>query len=306
MGMNMVLFNFSAYFKNLNKAKLLTFSFAAAGVVNLFFDYVLVFGKWGFPRLGMSGAAAGSVAGYAASIMVCIYFFRKSNLFKFSLQIDRPIARQLLKLYFPMALQDLIEYTLFAMGTMAVISRMDPELIAAYTVLTTLLEIIMIPMYCFSGSCMTLTAQAYGQQQTGYTRYSYLSLQLMLIISIPLTAIVASFSYPLIRVITDTGVVISLVQHVLPLALALNLLNGLQMIMKSALQAIDLERWVLVYSGIVYAVSLGVIYVLVAKLELTGVYLGFGASYLFLALGYLYKLKGRASATLPPLSSEQI
>lgn len=78
MGMNMVLFNFSAYFKNINQAKLLTFSFAAAGIVNIFFDYVLVFGKWGFPALGMSGAAVGSVAGYGASIIVCIYFSAKA------------------------------------------------------------------------------------------------------------------------------------------------------------------------------------------------------------------------------------
>jgi MATE family multidrug resistance protein len=293
MGMNMVLFNFSAYFKNINQAKLLTFSFVAAGIVNIFFDYVLVFGKWGFPALGMSGAAVGSVAGYGASIIVCIYFFRKSSLFSFSLQINRPIAKQLLKLYFPMALQDLIEYTLFAMGIMAIISRLDSEFIASYTVVTTLLEIIMIPMYCFAGSCMTITAKAYGTQQAGYTKYSYLSLQLMLMISIPLTLIVISFSYPLIAIITDKAVVISLVEHVLPLALALNLMNGLQMIMRSTLQAIDLEKWVLVYSGVVYAVSLVIIYVCIRKLELTGVYLGFGVSYLLLSLGYVYKLQRR-------------
>lgn len=293
LGLNMVLFNFSAYFKNINKAKLLTFSFVAAGIVNLFFDYVLVFGKWGFPELGMSGAAAGSVAGYAASVGVCIYFFRRSKLFRFSPQLDRPITKQLFKLYFPMALQDLIEYTLFAMGIMAIISRMEPRFVASYSVLTTLLEIIMIPMYCISGSCMTVTAKAYGKLQPGYTRYSYLSSLLLLMISIPLTLIITAFSYPFIRIITDTEVIISLVQHVLPLALGLNLVNGLQMVMKSALQAVDLERWVLVYSGVVYAVSLGIIYIFVSRFELTGVYLGFGISYLCLSLGYLYKLNGR-------------
>jgi O-antigen/teichoic acid export membrane protein len=80
-------------------------------------------------------------------------------------------------------------------------------------------------------------------------------------------------------------------------------MNGLQMIMKSALQAVDLEKWVLVYSAIVYAVSLVILYLFVLKLQLTGVYLGFGVSYLFLALGYLYKLKERSAAGISPLSS---
>jgi putative MATE family efflux protein len=290
IGMNMILFNFSAYFKNIKKAKILMISFSSAGIVNIILDYTLVFGKFGAPKLGMSGAAIGSVIGFAVSIGINMVFFHRSRLFSFSLHIDKPIAKQLIKLYFPLALQDLIEYTLFAMGIMVIISRMSVQLIAAYTVLTTLMEIIMIPIYGFSGSCITLTAQAYGNKKKDYLKYSYLSSQLMMIIYIPLAFLIIFFPFPLARIITDKESIIVAVQQVLPLFLFVNLINGLQMIKRSTLQAIEHEKWALIYSAFIYTVFLAIIYLLAAKFELVGVYSGFGLCYIFLSLGYIMKL----------------
>ncbi|NWL86123.1 hypothetical protein DMN77_00745 [Paenibacillus sp. 79R4] len=289
IGMNIILFIFSAYFKNIKKAKILIISFASAGIVNIILDYTLVFGKFGAPKLGISGAAIGSVVGFAVSIGISMVFFHKSRLFSFSLQINKPIAKQLIKLYFPLALQDLIEYTLFAIGITVIISRMSVQMIAAYTVLTTLMEIIMIPVYGFSGSCMTLTAQAYGNKRKDYLKYSHLSSQLLMLIYIPLALLIIFLPFPLARIVTDKDSILVVVQQVLPLVLIVNLFNGLQIIMKSTLQAIDYEKWALIYSAIIYTVFLAIIY-FAAKFELAGVYGGFGLCYIFLSLGYIVKL----------------
>jgi len=34
-------------------------------LVNILFNYLLIFGKWGFPRLGIEGAAIGTVIAQA-------------------------------------------------------------------------------------------------------------------------------------------------------------------------------------------------------------------------------------------------
>ncbi len=45
----------------INQSKYLVAGTLAEAVANVFFDYVLIFGKWGFPMLGFNGAAYASI-----------------------------------------------------------------------------------------------------------------------------------------------------------------------------------------------------------------------------------------------------
>lgn len=67
---NMLIFQYSAYFRNkLNTRIGLSVTFIST-VVNLFFDYSLVYGKFGLPSLGISGAAWGSVIGLFCGLLI--------------------------------------------------------------------------------------------------------------------------------------------------------------------------------------------------------------------------------------------
>lgn len=51
----------AAFFSGLGRTRVIMAANALALLVNLFFNYALIFGKFGFPRWGIAGAAAGSV-----------------------------------------------------------------------------------------------------------------------------------------------------------------------------------------------------------------------------------------------------
>lgn len=53
---------------------------AGAGVVNLVFDYVLIFGRWGFPEMGIKGAAFATVASWVFIILGMFYLMFKDRL----------------------------------------------------------------------------------------------------------------------------------------------------------------------------------------------------------------------------------
>ncbi len=54
---NMLIFQYSAYFKNRLNTKITLLQTGVSTAVNLFFDYALVYGAFGFPELGAAGAA---------------------------------------------------------------------------------------------------------------------------------------------------------------------------------------------------------------------------------------------------------
>ena len=60
---NMLIFQYSVYFKNRQNTKITLWVTVVSTTVNLFFDFVLVYGAAGFPRLGTAGAAWGSILG---------------------------------------------------------------------------------------------------------------------------------------------------------------------------------------------------------------------------------------------------
>ncbi|MBD7966651.1 MATE family efflux transporter [Paenibacillus gallinarum] len=291
IGINLILFNFSSYFKNINKSHILMYSLTAASIVNVCVDFVLVYGKFGFPELGATGAAIGSVIGYTMSLILSIFFFRKYKIFNYSFILKKDIFYRLFRLYIPLALQDLIEYTLFAIALTAFVSRMDVHLLAVYTIIVTLTELFMIPMYALSGVCMTLSAQAYGKEPQKGTEYTGLSCVFLLALLFPLALIMIMFSSPIARLITDKVSIVLFVHQVLPIALATSTINGIQMILRSTLQAINLEKWVLLYSSFICGISLVIIYLMIEYFKLPGLYIGLGICYVGLSLGYIAKIK---------------
>ncbi len=72
---------FRAFFVGITSTRALTISAIVMAVVNIFLDYVMVFGKFGFPAMGIEGAAIASVIAEFASVLFFIFYtLRYANL----------------------------------------------------------------------------------------------------------------------------------------------------------------------------------------------------------------------------------
>jgi len=63
---------FRAFYVGIARTKVLTFNAIVMAVANIIGDYVLIFGKFGFPEMGIEGAAIASVLSEVASVL---FFF---------------------------------------------------------------------------------------------------------------------------------------------------------------------------------------------------------------------------------------
>jgi multidrug resistance protein, MATE family len=96
-----------------NQSKLLIAGTLAEAVANIFFDYTLIFGKWGFPDLGFNGAAFASIIAEFTGMFVIFLVIRKRGIAKrFSLfsnmKYDPANAKAVLRMAGPLIFQHAI------------------------------------------------------------------------------------------------------------------------------------------------------------------------------------------------------
>lgn len=103
----------------LSQTKYSMYAIYLANIVHVFFNYVLIYGVWGFPKLGILGAALGTVISRIMMVVFMHYLLLKNEAFNryfkdFSFQeIRKSNLKKIINLGFPSAMQMLFEVTLF-------------------------------------------------------------------------------------------------------------------------------------------------------------------------------------------------
>jgi multidrug resistance protein, MATE family len=103
----------------LSKTKYSMYAIFMANVVHIFFNYALIYGFWIFPKLGILGAALGTVISRIMMVIFMDLLLRKNKElnqyfknFKFN-EIRKSMLKKIFDLGFPSAMQMLFEVALF-------------------------------------------------------------------------------------------------------------------------------------------------------------------------------------------------
>nr|MCR4903896.1 hypothetical protein [Butyrivibrio sp.] len=154
-------------------------------------------------------------------------------------------------------------------------------------------------MYAYAGATMTLVGQAYSSdtERQSCTRYPKYSAMIAVLIYAMIIVVTIIFPSQVCGIITDQFEILEKAIPVVVFALSVQILNIPCQVYKYALQAIELEKWVLIISVLMSALCCVIIFLnmFIFKLELTGVFLGFGIFYaaldVFFFIKYSHSLK---------------
>jgi len=141
------------YLQGMHLVKPVMFALISANVLNALLDWVLIYGKFGFPAMGVAGAAyatLGSRIYMFASLVVAIWWTDKRSGHESLWQVPRIVAperlKQLLLLGLPAASQVLAEVGVFALAT-ALAGTLDPISAASHQIALNLAGVaFMIPL----------------------------------------------------------------------------------------------------------------------------------------------------------------
>lgn len=102
--------SFSSFFSGIGRTFIVMCASFTAMIVNVGFNYIFIFGKFGFPAMGIRGAAFGTILGTLTGLlMLVISYFSYANRKEFSiaksLRFDWQIMKPLLRFGYPAGLE---------------------------------------------------------------------------------------------------------------------------------------------------------------------------------------------------------
>ncbi len=159
---------YASTLREVGETRLPMFASVAAILVNLVFNYFLIFGKCGFPELGVTGAAIATVLSrYVETSVIMVYTHMKSHHFGFirgayrSLRVPKPLMISILRRGTPL----LVNEFLWSSG-MAVLlqcySVRGLDVVAACNIATTVSNLFKVVFLSMGNAVAIMVGQALG------------------------------------------------------------------------------------------------------------------------------------------------
>ncbi|MGD9978523.1 MAG: MATE family efflux transporter [Bacteroidales bacterium] len=165
-----IAYSFNSFYVGITRTKIITVSTLIMVTVNIVLDYVLIFGHWGFPPMGISGAALASVIAEVTGATTYIIYtrfkfnYKPFNLFRFGAVNFRLLAR-LLSIAWPLMIQFTLSIFVWFVFFLF-IEKMGETPLAASNILRSIYIVLMIPIWGFASATNTFVSQLIGQERS--------------------------------------------------------------------------------------------------------------------------------------------
>lgn len=175
----MMRYTLGCYFSGIGKTKIVMVATIVAMVVNVILDYILVFGKFGFPAMSVKGAALATVIGaFCAMIILIMAYLKHNNRIEFavmkSFHFNWPIMKKLLYYGSPAGLEMFLNFTAFA--TMVALFHSRGDVAATATTIMFNWDLVsFIPLLGIEIAVTSLTGRYMGAEKPELARRSAIS-----------------------------------------------------------------------------------------------------------------------------------
>ena len=151
-------------------SRYLIIGFVAETFINIILDYLLIFGKFGFPQLGFNGAAIASVIAESGACLVVFMVLLKTGLTKQyqlfqNLKYDKAKTKEVIRIATPLVLQFTISVTTWLAFFILIESRHDENAKATSNTMRNIFGLAGVFVWAFSNTCNAMVSNLMGQQK---------------------------------------------------------------------------------------------------------------------------------------------
>ena len=245
----------AGFFIGIGRTTMVMIANFAGMLVNLPVNYLLIYGKFGFPALGLRGAAIGTICGNAVIFLILAgFYFSRRNREEFSTHktlVFRPaILRTLLKYGIPAGIEMLLNVAAFNLFVQ-LMHTYGTGVAAAVTVAFNWDVVAFLPMLGMGHAVTSLVGQNVGAGDLDEAKNStYTGLKTAWLYSFVMVIVFVVFARPLVGLFIpgDGGEITLLAVQMLRLASIYILADSAQIVFVGALRGAGDTRWVMAAS----------------------------------------------------------
>jgi MATE family multidrug resistance protein len=239
--------SFRRYLQAINIVRPITFALLSANLENVVVNWVLIYGKFGFPALGATGAAWATVLSRLYMTAVLAVAVREASRDRTapapgSRRLEWEALRRLLSLGGPAALQILLEVGIFAAAT-ALAGRLAPAALAAHQIAMNLWAFVFMVPLGLNAAGAVRVGQAVGRRdREGVWRSGWTALALGAVFTATSAVVFLAVPRPLIEAFSRDATVLALGPSLLAIAGVCLVFDGTQGISTGILRGLGETR----------------------------------------------------------------
>ncbi|MCI0706136.1 MAG: MATE family efflux transporter [Ignavibacteriae bacterium] len=272
---------YRGFFYGIGHTKIFMFSAIISYVINILFNYFLIFGTFGFPEMGVAGAgfaaSIGMFLGWLFFVVVTfLHSYRKKYKYYDRLALAWKNLESIVRISLPVSFQNILilfGFLLFVAIT-GIIGTAEQ---AATQVVITALFLSFMPCFGLGIAAQTLVGNSLGNREPDEAyRYGIETAKIAVIFTVLLGAVFVFAPEIVLRIITPNDDVVAVAKPILQLAGIAQIFYGAGIVLAYALQAAGDTVYVMVIEIITHwVIFLPLAYVIGVTFEhgLTGAWL---------------------------------
>ena len=256
----------------------------AMNALNILLNWLFIYGNWGCPELGATGAGIGSLiarTGMPICFMAAMYFRREWRGYIRSIRTKGyrlSTIQELSKIGFPIGIQTLMETIAFT-AAFVFIGWISKEALAAHQIANQICDMtFMVILGIGSATTIRVSHQLGANNLDGVRMASHASIHLVLVINAIGAALMIGLRHQIPLLFTEDQEVIAIASKLVVLAGMLQLADGLQVVAASMLRGITdvkVPMIIAVISYTIICISVGLTLAFPMGMGAEGIWIGF-------------------------------
>lgn len=275
--------SYRGFYFGINKTKIFMFAGLITNLLNIFFNYMFIYGKLGMPRMGIAGSAIGSTL---ATVFDTLFYFvilvQPGYLNKFknfsNLKVNFDIIKRIYKISIPVSFQNVFILVGF-LSFVAITGLIGTEQQAATQTIISTLFISLLPGFGFGIAAQTLVGNSLGSGKLIMAKlYGYETAKIATYYAVFLAIIFILLPKAVLSIVTTDNNILEIAKPALRVAGFAQIFYATGVVLGNGLQAAGKTMFVMVSEVITN------LFVFVPLAYFLGVYLGLGLTWSWAAL----------------------
>ncbi|NLG87008.1 MAG: MATE family efflux transporter [Firmicutes bacterium] len=219
-----------------------------SNLFNVFGNYILIFGKLGFPALGVTGAALSTTISRGLAMIMALYaVHRPHSLFSLSTRqktgIDIDLMKRILRIGLPSGLEQLALRT-GQVEFARTVAGLGTTVFAAHQIALNVVSLSFAPSQAFGMAATTLVGQSLGAKRPDIAEKCGLETRrLGMIVAVSITTLFFFFGKQIAGIYTNDAEVALMTAGALKIVAIMQPLQSTQFILAGALRGAGDTRW---------------------------------------------------------------